>query len=113
MVKIDRGFGRHIKLYQKKEKKKWGQSLCFPGRVTPHQMSPLRKVDADVTSYSTEMTQLSVLGQPPYSFQASTWKREGRGPQTLGCGSLPTAGAGAGARLLAGNLIPRSARWGA
>ena len=98
MVKINRGFGKHIKQYQKK--KKWGQSLfAFQEGSNPRQMSPLRKADADVTSSSAEMTQPSARGQPPYSFQASTWNREGRGRQTLGWGSLPTAGAGARARL--------------
>ena len=98
MVKINRGFGKHIKQYPKKKKKKWGQSLfAFQKGSIPRQMSPLRQADADVTSSSVEMTQPSTRGQPPYSFQASTWNREGRGRQTLGWGSLPTAGAEAGA----------------
>ena len=81
----------------KKKKKKWGQSLfAFQEGSNPRQMSPLRKADADVTSSSAEMTQPSARGQPPYSFQASTWNREGRDRQTLGWGSLPTAGAGRG-----------------
>lgn len=33
MVKINRGFGKHIKQYQKKGGR--AESVCFPGRVNP------------------------------------------------------------------------------
>lgn len=108
MVKINRGFGKHIKQYQKKG---GGQSLfAFQEGSIPRQVSPPGKAGADVTSSSAEMTQPSA-GTTTLQFAGLHLEQGGPRPSNSRVG-VASHGGGAG-EASARSLIPRSAGWGA